>query len=58
MPIVNVIPCSTAVIRGLVNRRPRLNGSTGGSVWAARRSAAAVRASSVKNSGISNPAVV
>ena len=40
MPIVNVIPC-TAVIRGLVNRRPRLNGSTGAAVWAARRSAAA-----------------
>jgi hypothetical protein len=46
------------VIRGLVSRRPRLNGSTGADVWAARRSAAAFLASSVKNSGISSPAVV
>ena len=33
MPIVNVIPW-TAVIRGFVNRRPRLNGSTGADVCA------------------------
>ena len=57
MPIVNVIPCN-AVIRGLVRRRPRLKGSTGDDDWAARRSAAACLASSVKNSGISSPAVV
>ena len=57
MPMVNVIPC-TAVIRGLVSRRPRLNGSTGSEVRLARRSAAARLASSVKNSGISSPAVV
>ena len=33
--MVKVMPC-TAVIRGFVSRRPRLNGSTGSTVWHAR----------------------
>ena len=47
-----------AVVDAFVSRRPRLNGSTGGDACAARRSAAAARASSVKKRGISSPAVV
>ena len=57
MPIVNVMPC-TAVTRGLRSRRSRPNGSTGSDVCAAFRRAASRLASSLKNSGISNPAVV
>ena len=57
IPIVNVMPC-TAVMRGLRSRRPRPNGSTGSDACSSFRRAASRRASSLKNSGISSPAVV
>ena len=57
IPIVNVMPC-TAVTCGLRSRRPRPNGSTGSDACSSFRRAASRRASSLKNSGISSPAVV